>query len=231
MAAPVFQSADGSAVQSTNPISHTIPAGWSAGDLALAVICSGSRSVSTPPSGWTLEGSNTSVSSARLFVYSRTLESGDLGASFSWSFSGGSPYNGRVIYLRITGHSTTDPTDTSNTGFDASGVTSHPSPVLTTTVADTLLVRSAVNNASAALSASSGDTGTKQYEQTSDQAVSIWTFARAGTGAESAAATYSTSANKTLSWVSVAIAPSAGGGSSFAPYLHQPQTWQFVGRK
>jgi hypothetical protein len=187
-----------------------VPSGWSAGDLALAVVLPAGRTVTTAPSGWTSVASRTGTIASNIYVYRRELQSGDPGTSYSWSLSA-SAYAGRIVYLRITGHNSASPIDgTPGTGLDASAGTSHATPILTTSQANCLLVRIMTTpDGGQATTASSGNTGVKQFEVLSDQPLSVWTYPRAGSGVESAAATYTTGASRQYGYVSVAVAPSS----------------------
>jgi hypothetical protein len=211
MPAPSFVASDSSTPSNTSPISHTVPSGWSVGDLVLAVVLTSGRTVTAAPSGWTLVASRTGTIASNTYVYRRELGAGDPGTSYSWTLSA-NPYAGRIVYLRITGHNSASPIDTSATGLDASSTTNHVTPILTTTQVDCLLVRTMTTpDGGQATTASSGNTGTKQYEVTADQPLSVWSYAWSGSGAESAAATYTTSASRQYGYVSVAVAPTAGG--------------------
>jgi hypothetical protein len=209
MASPTFQATTDSGALDVTSLSLTVNAGWSVGDLVLAYICGGGRTVDAAPSDWTLIDSNTAVANCQTYVYRRILGSGDPGTSYTWTLSGPA-YQGRLVYCRVTGHNSTASVDTSADANDGSAVTSHPSPVLTTGQSDCLLVRFMTGHWSTTTTASSGNTGTSQLNTDSGQGHSIWSYAWSGSGAEASAATYSTGANsRQLAYVSVAVAPAA----------------------
>jgi hypothetical protein len=226
MAIPsVIANSAGTVLNGTAP-SHTIPAGWSAGDLCIAFVRCGGRTITARPTGWA------NVNEARgagenIYVEWMKLASGDLGATQTWTLS--NTADNQVTFFRITGQHATTPIDVTTATSEGSSSATHTSPSVTTTANDCLILR-CWSNGSQLLTASSGDTGTKYYEQTSDPGATLFTSSLATAGA-TGTAVYNTIANRQLNTVTVGIAPTSGGGSSFAPYLHQPQTWQFVGIK
>jgi hypothetical protein len=227
MAVPVVADYLAGSNDTTSPLGITVPGTWSAGDLAFALVHTYTRTVSTPPSGWTALNSPQNSGSVNTYLYYKQLVSGDIGATADWTLNA-NPSLGRVVLVQVTGHDTTTPINASVGQSDATA-NSHTSPAVTTTTGDCLVLRLMAIDEGMTWTASSGDTGTNVVTGSTSPSYSIWKSSKATAGS-TGSATYSTN-NFSLQLFTVAVAPSAGGGSSFAPYLHQPQTWQFVGRK
>lgn len=208
MPVPSLAATDASGNQTTSPISHTIPAGWAAGDLVIAHLSTVIRTVSSAPAGWTLIQSTTGISD-NTYTYWKVLSAGDLGAVQSWTLNA-NPSSSRVVFHRVTGVDVVTPVNASDKANDAVSGMSHVSPSLTTTVSDCLVLRLTTNGGQVT-SAASGDTGSKSYETTVTPGLTCWASSKAVAGV-TGTGTYSTPANRQFSHVVIAIAPAASGG-------------------
>ncbi len=222
-----FSAADVSSAQTTSPVSHTVPAGWAAGDLVIAYLRTNIRTVSSVPSGWTLIQSTTGISD-NTYSYWKILVSGDLGASQSWTLNA-NPSACRIAFYRFTGAHAVTPIDASASQNDASSGTSHTSPSVTTTVDNCLIARMAINGGSAqSLSASSGDTGTQQYQDTTT-ALALFTSTKTTAGS-TGTATYTTPSSRQLTFTTAAIAPAASSSARpqviISQLLAPQRAWQ-----
>jgi hypothetical protein len=222
MAVPTVASSSVGTAESTASPSIAIPA-WDVGDLVVLTIHTFIRTVSTAPTGWTALNSPVSGGSVNTYVYWKILASGEPSSTVSFTLSASNP-NSRIALIRVTGHNAT-PINQSTSGSSTSPIATSS---VTTTVDDCLILRILASDDAPAWTATSGDTGTEIYTSGNLSRLAAWKSSKATAGA-TGTATY-TSNYTSHFWV-IAIAPTAGGGSSFAPYLHQPQTWQFVGRK
>lgn len=218
MAVPTFVGYDASGSQSTATITHTIPAGWSAGDFVVAHCNTFFRSPTGTPSGWTLAGSATG-GAVDLYAYYKTLAPGDPGSTFSLTLNA-APSGASITLLRVTGHDSASPmAATPATATDGGDVTTHVSPAVTTTVGDALILR--LVNGDQAGTASSGDTGTAIYAD--DINKSAWWSSLASAGS-TGTATYTTGVARFWNYVTLAVAPASGGGPVVRPH------WQFLPR-
>lgn len=218
MAVPVLVSTDANSTSASSPIAHTIPAGWSAGDLVIALLYTSSRTVTGVPSGWAAADDSTTLAFNKIYAYWKVLVSGDLGASQSWTLSA-NPSASRIVFIRITGAHATTPINSSDGTADGSSGTTHVSPEVTSSVNDCLILRMMVNGGQAT-TASSGDTGSKEYEVTSTPGMSVWESSKATAGG-TGTATYTTTANRQFAYITLAIAPAAGASGNPWNYYAQ----------
>jgi hypothetical protein len=138
----------------TDTLTLPAPAGTVAGDLLLAQVAHAyTTTAPTPPSGWTLVRRDTPGTALTSALYRRTAVAGEPGATFTFPAGSGIAMTGGVA--AYSGVSTTDPVDASAgaTGQGSVAVT----PAVTTTTANTVLVRF-IANASEAYPAPSGTT-------------------------------------------------------------------------
>lgn len=202
MSAPTLVDYELSSLQSTEPISVTVPADWTVGNLAVAAVYIGSRTVSTPPAGWA-NHVVTWDTSVKIVVYWKILEAGDLGGSIIFDLSD-AQYNGWVTLFEISGFDPTTPINTAagdSHGYIA--VTSHVSPSVTTTIDDCLILR--VARCEQAYAASSGDTGTAVYNAGNRNA---WQTEKTTAGV-TGTATYTTPESRASLDLTIAISPAA----------------------
>jgi hypothetical protein len=218
MAVPTYvEESDSGSLGTQTTLTHTIPSGWSADDLAIAFVTFAvNRSVSTPASGWTVIGSQ-QTGSYRCIAYYKILASGDINAAHSWVLTSSSASNNQIVFIRITGHDATTPINTSANAVDGSNRTTHVSPAVTTTVDDCLIVR--LMASANFLTASSGDTGTQEL-QNANQRIFRSSLATAGS---TGTATYTTGVSTNLGYCTIAVAPTSGGGSAKPTYYHHQQ--------
>lgn len=216
MAAPVIADIDVSGASSTSPISHTIPAGWSVGDLVIARVVTTNRTVSSTTFPGTQEGFLGSITGDRCYIYSRILQAGDLGASFSWTLNA-NPSNPIIVYLRITGADGTTPLDDIQVNESGTATTSQVSPSVTTEGVDRLILRVSANGGQA-FTASSGDTGTKYTNRTASPGYEIWYSSLASAGT-TGTATYTIGTARAQNHFTLAIAPASGPAGLAIPLV------------
>lgn len=200
------------------------PTGTASGDLLLLWVGAGAnRTIASTPSGWTAITSSFDGSAQRMYAYYMVAD----GTDGPWTISLSLGYNRSVsICARISGADTSAVVSSSA----ASGSwTTILGKGLTTTANDSIIFYGAFANDTIAKPTdttllSQIAPGAPNYGQT----VAYKSVATAGAVADN---NFGTAINLWAE-VSVAFTPaSGGGGSSFYPFLHQPQTWQFVGRK
>jgi hypothetical protein len=210
MAVPVVAAVEVGPVDSTSPVSVTVPAGWSVGDLAFAMVHTYNRTVSTPASGWTAINSPQFSGSVRTYLYWKILVSGDIGAAAGWSLSA-DPSVGRVTLVQVTGHDPTTPINVS-AGQQDDYATSHVSPTVTTTANDCLILRLMSSDYNpGGWTASSGDTGTSVAAGTTAPPYSVRKSSLATAGS-TGTGTFTTS-NTAMQLFTVAVAPTSGGAA------------------
>lgn len=108
------------------------------GDVMVAAITIASNTITvTAPSGWTLRNTQTqgSASVSKLLTYYKVASSE--GANYTWSFSGSIAAVGGIV--AFSGVDTASPIDVYG-GQTTASSTSHATPSITTTVANTMLV-------------------------------------------------------------------------------------------
>lgn len=210
MAQPTYVGVDISSTQSTSTITHTVPSGWSAGDLAIAHVDTGLRTVSSAPSGWALAGSITGTA-ANTYIYTKTLEAGDLGGSIGWTLNA-SPTGAFIALIRMTGHDTVTPVNVIDTVDDVTTVTDHTFPTVTTT-ADNCVVFHSTSHGGQNFSVGSGSTGT---ERNNAAPLILYSQTKASAGAVGTA-TYTTTLTRRQSLITFAIAPAASSGPAINP--------------
>jgi hypothetical protein len=213
MAVPTYvELSDSGSLGTVSTLTHTVPSGWAAGDLCVAVLtCATNRTVASAPAGWDLVETPTVGNVAYLTVYEKVLEAGDVNAAHSWPLSASSSATNQVVFLRVTGHHATTPVNVDAGAVDGSAVTSHVSPAVTTTEPDCLILRVLCNNS--LVTTSSGDTGTEVIQSLS---VRVWRSSKAAAGS-TGTATYTTGIVKNVSYVTLAVQPAAGSGTTVTP--------------
>lgn len=192
---------------STDTPSHTVPVGWSEGNLAVAIVYCGNKTVSTVPSGWALAEKTGGFFG--FAVYTKTLEAGDLGAAFSWTLSASQP-SAYVAFVEVSGHNSSSPVDVDAVTNSSGATTTYTFPGVTTSVDNCLVIHTGRNYRT--MSASSGDTGTIQ----SNSEFFLATQSKATAGAVAAGVYTSASAGE-MDLYTLAIAPAAGGGPAINP--------------
>jgi hypothetical protein len=200
----------------------TIPSGTASGDLLLMFCCHwyGSNDPSAP-SGWT-ELHDAFYNQRHTILYKIA---GSSESSFTYTYAVAASYFGWAV-LRFSGVDGTTPIDVSSMGA-GSYATTHDAPAITTTASDCMIVRGFLGNPGFA-------TPPSGYTERHDIDYGLYIATRDTNPASGllAAVTF-THDIWNCQGFSVALKPASGGGGggSFAPYLQQPQTWQFVGRK
>lgn len=215
MTAPVV-AAVASETQNTSTTTRVVPAptNISVGDLLVAVI-SGHNvfTISARPTGWANWILQDQVGDQTVAVEWKIAESGDVGAtSYSWTL--GASAAGVEAMLRITGHDST-PLDVKNSNETANG-TSHTTPTITTTVADTLVLSIfAQDESSAGTWSGGGDTEHVDLSDTGffeNTAVYSSTQASAGNVSKTGTSSLTDPAVTAI----IAIKPTvAGGGATY----------------
>jgi hypothetical protein len=148
VAAPTIRGTPASNAGATNSTSSptiTVPAAAVAGDYAWYVVTFSANATVTPPAGWSLIGSGSVNNNNFLFIYSKTLDAGDLGGTLQSTSSLGGSWTASCIVFN--GASGLDAISTVSTKSAAS--TSITIPAITPTVGDTLLVYVVSSSASA----------------------------------------------------------------------------------
>jgi hypothetical protein len=133
-----FEEFTEAAASSTTTLDLTKPAGTAAGDLLIATLATdGSTAGSmSPPAGWTVIDLANQSGAVTYGVWWK-LAGASEPASYTFSWSGNEAAYGTV--MRFTGHDPADPIDISATGGGSASAPS--SPAVTTTVADTMILR------------------------------------------------------------------------------------------
>ena len=137
---PAFRAAN-SAVASAGTLTITKPTGTAANDVLIASVAVTPSSVAiNPPSGWTLvrRTDNSGPTSNSLAVYYK-VAGGSEPASYAWSVSGASFSVGGI--QGFTGVDSASPIQVEN-GQSTPSATTHATPSITTTVANSMLVTS-----------------------------------------------------------------------------------------
>ena len=137
---PAFRAA-ASATTTGATLTITKPTGTAANDVLIASIAvTPSTATITPPSGWTLvrRTDNAGPTSNSLAVYSK-VAGGSEPASYAWTLSGSSFTTGGV--QAFTGINTTTPIDVEN-GQTTASATTHATPSITTSTANSIIVTS-----------------------------------------------------------------------------------------
>ena len=137
---PAFRAAN-SAVASGGTLTITKPSGTAANDVLIASVAVAPSSVAiSPPSGWTLvrRMDNAGPTSNSLAVYYK-VAGGSEPASYAWSVSGASFSVGGV--QGFTGVDPASPIQVEN-GQSTPSATTHATPSISTTVANSMLVAS-----------------------------------------------------------------------------------------
>src|SRR6267142_644605 len=137
---PAFRAAN-SAVASAGTLTITKPPGTAANDVLIASVAVTPSSVAiNPPSGWTLvrRTDNSGPTSNSLAVYYK-VAGGSEPASYAWSVSGASFSVGGI--QGFTGVDSASPIQVEN-GQSTPSATTHATPSITTTVANSMLVTS-----------------------------------------------------------------------------------------
>ena len=115
------------------------PAGTTEGDLLIAAVVTDAKETVSPPGGenWTEIDQDDGSNAVTLGVWWKLAEASESGShQFTW----GSSEECYAFMMRFTGHDATDPINDS-LGQGGSNTSSPPSPAVTTTVADCLVLR------------------------------------------------------------------------------------------
>jgi len=158
-----FRSASSNAAASGS-LAINKPTGTVQGDVMFASIAIRPETGTiTAPSGWTLvrRVNNTNSNENTLATYYKVAGTGEP-ASYTWSFSTSSGAAGGIT--TFTGVDTSDPIDVENGQNTANGTT-HASPSITTTIANTMLVTAHAFSSSTTWSSPAGMT--EAYEDAS----------------------------------------------------------------
>lgn len=234
MAVPAFvavESARNGGPEGTTSLAIDVPSG-SDGDLLVAVLGVKENPSTVTPSGWTsiIAGFNQCTSGidpgagirAQLSTWWRVADGSESTVTFTWGNQVINQAAGAI--LRYSGADATEPIDAS--GCDKGTSTSPTAPSVTTTSADTRVVRVVVADADQAKSLFSSEPATKRFELASTSVFgpgSSYTtdaVVTAGSDEERAAA----GATGTAAWAlpsadqwaaqTVAIKPAAAGGGT-----------------
>lgn len=118
-----------------------IPTGIQDGDLMLAMLVSSDTvagaSITSAPTGWTVERAHTSFGTASSAIYRRVKQSGDTAAS--WTLSAARDV--QVVILAYSGVDTSTPIDVSAYATRSGAATTTVAPAVTTTGPDRMIVR------------------------------------------------------------------------------------------
>lgn len=216
--------ASGSANSSAETVTPSIPSG-SNGDVLVAVCVHNGTGRVPSASGWTaFTGSRISY----LVRVADGSEGSTVTITFALSFN-----TGQAVVLRFSGADAS--TASQGTETFTSAYTSTIDLPTVTAASGGALVWAAFpgqNEGPNLVSACSRGNATERYDgdpNTYCWPLAVWTEENTASGSTGTSTMTCTAINEKYS--NVLILPASGGGSSFAPYLHQPQTWQFVGRK
>lgn len=190
-----------------------LPTGVASGDLLIAVLSLNANRTITAPAGWTVESEDVDpVFSGRKGVYSRVAD-GSEGSSAVWTLSVGATT--AALMLRITGADTSDPV----TAITTEPANSATSPSVTTTAADSLVLRLIGQSRDRTYTAPSGHT--TAIQQGGNPSVGACSIAQATAGASGTAVwTIGGGGADSIVHFTLAIAPPSGGPSVSIPALY-----------
>lgn len=143
---PPFFVASASVVsESGTTVTVTKPSGTVESDVMVAFLwCRGNHTVSTPPSGWTLEhDTNPTIESStrRLYCYTKVAVASE-GANYAWTMSSSGsttdPQLGAILTYRACNQTVPDVKGEDN--LISGATTSHPQATMTTTSVNCMLV-------------------------------------------------------------------------------------------
>jgi hypothetical protein len=215
--------ADGVADTDDVSLSPSIPSG-SNGDLLVCVVTHLEASRYPSASGWTdLIGDNFSL----LYRIADGSEGANLSVTMALTYN-----RAQAVILRFSGATTTGidkGTQYQETAWTNTGTL----PTITALAGGACIYVGGGMQYDNRASACSRTGATERYDAVAGAGRVLWVFTEENTSAgtiSSATITYADYANG-IYLQSFVIPAAAGGGGSFSPYLHQPQAWQFVGRK
>lgn len=120
----------------TTTLTGSIPAGVQAGDVLVWTVVTHNANVTTPPAGWDLRNTLSPGPSIQV-TYTRTVTASTPAPVLVMSAAGG--HYGHLIAFR--GVDTANPVDAVASVYNSANSTSHTAPTVTTTVADTMVLR------------------------------------------------------------------------------------------
>jgi hypothetical protein len=190
------------------------PTGTASGDLLFAAIHCLTNPTVTPPAGWDLILSQTQGTNQQIFLY-EIIAGGSEPASYDWGISPANFTGGFIA--RITGVDTAAPINAQASANNSLSQDPQPAPSVTTTVADTLVIRGLGfdrNQATRSITVPTGYTEIVHLNSatvTSPQ-LKVGTLAVAAIGA-TGTADFDLSAARQAAVFTIAIAPATGAAT------------------
>lgn len=185
------------------------PAGVANGDVLVAFLHTAFRTVSTPPSGWTLVDSWTAAADPKTYVYTKAItDAGSEPASYSWTLSGSD--DGLIAIVAVSGA-----IDHATNAFESAdarefSVTSFTSPAVTPSDADSLVLRLANSQSEGALTPPGDETELLNIVNDSTEGMSVTYFTHGTTSTGSN--TFTIGVADEIAGITFAIAPAAEEG-------------------
>jgi hypothetical protein len=188
--------------------------------LLLVVTCTYSDSTVTQPSGFTLiqEVDLNSVFAASIHVYYK-IASGSEPATYDVSLAGSAQNYGSAQIFAWSGVDTTNPINVSAKTTYGGNSTSHVFPSVTTTVTDTTLIGVVTNIDLGATTWTAGSSGMTERADNAGGYGEDWALFDEAISASGATGTRTVTASASIEHhaITIALAPSAGGGGSTQP--------------
>lgn len=212
--AATFRAAAQAGINGSGTLVINKPTGTVDGDVMVAVI--GARGTTsglscTPPAGWTLILQQDRATTGRLYTYWKAASSE--GASYTFTIAGSTTqHTGGII--AISGANTTAPIDASASDNPGASSSSHVCPSVTTTQADTLVVRAAMMAVAGTTGSYTWASATERFDVTATDGTTACQVTTAATEAFPTAGatgtrTATASTNTSTATASIAIASAA----------------------